>query len=269
MRIQVVSDLHLEFDDVVIPNGGADVLVLSGDIATAKSIGEKTKDSVSDGKLFNRYRDFFSRVSGDFKNVVYVPGNHEFYGSTYEIALRNLINFCASYGNVHLLDNSSVDIDDTRFVGATLWTDIYRGNPLYKQYAKDGMNDYHSIRVLGSGTYRKMRPEDTIERHIRSLSTICDKVREHDKCVVVTHHAPSVHSVQPHWLGHALTPCYYSDLDLLIADRPSIKLWTHGHIHDPSDYMIEGCRVVANPRGYTKYEPRARTWQGTEAIIEI
>lgn len=269
MRIQVVSDLHLEFDDVVIPNGGADVLVLSGDIATAKSLGEKTKDSVSDGKLFMRYRDFFTRVSRDFAHVVYVAGNHEFYGSTYETGLRSLRNFCASFDNVYFLDDAHIDIEDTRFIGATLWTDVNRGNPLYKQYAKDGMNDYHSIRVEASGTYRKMKPDDTIERHIRSLSYICDRVREHDKCVVATHHAPTAKSVQPEWVGHALTPCYYSDLDFLIMDRPAIKLWTHGHIHASSDYMVEGCRVVANPRGYVKYEPRARTWQGIEAIIEI
>lgn len=269
MKVQVVSDLHLEFDDVVIPNGGADVLVLSGDIMTANNIGAKTRDSVSDSKLFNRYRGFFDRVSAEFENVVYVAGNHEFYGSTYEKALETLHNFSASYSNVHFLECDFVDIGDTRFVGATLWTDIRRGDPMYKMYAKDGMNDYHYTRVKGDGTYRKMQPSDTIQMHMRSLSKICDYVREHSKCVVVTHHAPSHGSVEPHRVGSPLTPCYYSDLDLLIEDRPSIKLWTHGHIHSYSDYKVGATRVVANPRGYTKYEPKARTWVGNEAIIEI
>jgi len=37
-------------------------------------------------------------------------------------------------------------------------------------------------------------------------------------------------------------------------DRPQIKLWTHGHMHNASDYMIGETRVVCNPRGYVGYE---------------
>mgnify|MGYP000604130187 CR=1 FL=1 len=50
---------------------------------------------------------------------------------------------------------------------------------------------------------------------------------------------------------------FQSDLSSFIMDRPQIKLWTHGHTHDVFDYMIGGCRIVCNPRGYIHYEQRA------------
>ena len=53
---------------------------------------------------------------------------------------------------------------------------------------------------------------------------------------------------------------YHSDLTEFIMDRPEIKLWVHGHMHDDFDYMIGDTRVVCNPRGYIGYETRAKTW---------
>ena len=37
MKLQIVSDLHLEFNDVTINNAGADILCLAGDISLAKA----------------------------------------------------------------------------------------------------------------------------------------------------------------------------------------------------------------------------------------
>jgi hypothetical protein len=47
---------------------------------------------------------------------------------------------------------------------------------------------------------------------------------------------------------------YMSRLDEFIMNHPNIRLWTHGHMHNPSDYLIDGTRVVCNPRGYVPYE---------------
>ena len=42
---------------------------------------------------------------------------------------------------------------------------------------------------------------------------------------------------------------------------PRARLWLHGHLHAPSDYLAQGvhgdgrawhCRVVANPLGYAR-----------------
>jgi hypothetical protein len=50
---------------------------------------------------------------------------------------------------------------------------------------------------------------------------------------------------------------FASDLDDFIAYRPQIKLWTHGHTHEPFDYEIGTTRIVCNPRGYVGHEHRA------------
>jgi predicted phosphodiesterase len=44
---------------------------------------------------------------------------------------------------------------------------------------------------------------------------------------------------------------------IMLHNRPQIRLWVHGHMHNASDYMLGTTRVVCNPRGYTGYESRA------------
>jgi len=54
---------------------------------------------------------------------------------------------------------------------------------------------------------------------------------------------------------------FSSDLSEFIMDRPQIKYWQHGHHHNESDYMLGETRVVCNPRGYIRYEQRAKEFQ--------
>ena len=76
--------------------------------------------------------------------------------------------------------------------------------------------------------------------------------------VVCGHHAPSKSSTKPGYARDVqMNGCYSSDLSEFILDHPRIKLWTHGHTHDPFDYMIGTTRIVCNPRGYDGYEGRA------------
>ena len=68
-----------------------------------------------------------------------------------------------------------------------------------------------------------------------------------DKTMVVTHHAPHRQSVQPRHENDILKAAYASDLEHLMGRS---KLWAHGHMHNNSDYIISGTRVICNPRGY-------------------
>jgi hypothetical protein len=47
----------------------------------------------------------------------------------------------------------------------------------------------------------------------------------------------------------------------VILDYPEIKVWVHGHMHDPFDYTLGETRVICNPRGYIGYEPKARDYR--------
>ena len=77
--------------------------------------------------------------------------------------------------------------------------------------------------------------------------------------VVITHHAPSFMSVNDRYKGDTLmNGGYASELGEFILDHENIKLWCHGHMHDPVDYMIGTTRIVANPRGYVGQEDTDR-----------
>lgn len=69
--------------------------------------------------------------------------------------------------------------------------------------------------------------------------------------MVVTHHAPSLHSVPPRFAGSALNVNFVSDAEHLVG-RERACVWVHGHLHDSSNYEINGTRVLCNPRGYAK-----------------
>ncbi|NDB84196.1 MAG: hypothetical protein EB127_15990 [Alphaproteobacteria bacterium] len=79
--------------------------------------------------------------------------------------------------------------------------------------------------------------------------------KHNQKFVVVGHHAPSFSSVGVAYQNDTLmNGNFFTDLTEFIMDRPQIKLWIHGHMHNKSDYMIQSTRVVCNPRGYWGYE---------------
>jgi predicted phosphodiesterase len=256
MKIKVVSDLHLEFSDINIPNHeGVDTLILSGDIM----VGSKVLKPESEYGI--RFRDFLKRVSFQFPHVVYVAGNHEFYSDGKWMAtLDELRAACGVHDNIHFLERDTVTIDDVTFVGGTLWTDMNKGDPLTLHAVRDMMNDYRAIRNDYAG-YRNLKPADTVERHRMTRDYIAHIADEHKegKVVVVTHHTPSFQSCHPQYAHDTvMNGAYHSDLSELILDRPQIKLWTHGHTHHCFDYMIGETRVVCNPRGY--HDSSGRGW---------
>jgi hypothetical protein len=264
LRIKVVSDLHLEFGDITIPNNGCDVLVLSGDICIADDLDRNIPDfnPYSSGavqKMSNRtksairYLEFFKRVSEAFPHVVYVAGNHEFYHGKWVKSLDILRENCAKFTNIHFLETDVFKLDDVTFIGGTLWTDMNNNDPLTLHAVNDMMNDFSIIRNDEAG-YTPLRPAHTVVRHRKMLQYIRAVVAEkHDeKFVVVGHHAPSRLSISSNYQDqYLMNGAYASDLSEFILDNPQIKLWTHGHMHTPSDYMIgDRTRVVCNPRGY-------------------
>jgi len=247
MKIQLVSDLHLEFGDIEIKNNGADVLILSGDICVAADIG---RGEMSDRKT--RFVNFFERVSKEFKNVVYVFGNHEHYHGDFVTSTEIIRTAFGHLSNVHILDIDSVDIDGVLFVGGTLWTNFKNRDPVVMWDAQRMMNDYRTVR---NGSPNVFLPEDSVlyhEQMLRTIDAACNG--ETRPIVVVGHHAPSFKSIGGRYVGDKLNGAYASDLVEFIEQRPQIKMWTHGHIHNSSDYMIGSTRVLCNPRGYHGYE---------------
>ena len=274
MKIALASDLHLEFEDIDLKNTeDAEVLILSGDIMLAEDLHNYTPPVASPHQPYSemgarqlaaqRFHNFLSKVSNEFPHVVYVAGNHEFYHGRWSASLDHLRETCAKYPNVYFLECDVKVINEVSFIGATLWTDCNKGDPLTLHALADMMNDYKIVRNDEHG-YTKLRPAHTMHRHQKTLSylkAVLPDMKDR-KVVFVGHHGPSTMSTHPRYTNdYIMNGGYRSDLSDLILDNPQIKLWTHGHMHDPFDYMIGSTRVVCNPRGYAGHDEQADYFQ--------
>ena len=269
MKIAITSDIHLEFGDLNLQNThGADVLILGGDIMVAQDLHdhpEMDHSQITEQIYKNMgrrqaqaydFRNFLKRCSFQFPHVIYVAGNHEFYHGKFFASLDHLREECAKFPNIHFLERDTVTIDDVVFVGATLWTDCNKFDPLTLHALRDMMNDFRIIRHDYAG-YRTLKPADIAERHKLTLGYFREVLSNNKdkKCVVIGHHSPSTQSVHPKYAhDKIMNGGYHSDLSEFILDHPQVKLWTHGHTHEEFDYMIGETRIVCNPRGYVGYE---------------
>ena len=265
MKIKLVSDLHLEFSDINITNDdNCDVLILGGDIMVAADLHEHPNfdfnpydhgafaDLSRKQQRVARFRDFLKRCSFQFPHVIYIMGNHEFYHGRFYESIDHMREECAKFPNIYMLENDTKVIDDVTFIGATLWTDMNKGDPLTMHAIEGMMNDFRIIRN-DKRSFAAMSARDVVSRHARTLQYFRSVLAEqHDKkFVVVGHHSPSFQSVHEIYkTEYLMNGGYHSDLSEFIMDHPQIKLWTHGHTHHPFDYKIGETRIVCNPRGY-------------------
>ena len=258
MNIQFVSDLHLDVSKFLDLPGG-DVLILAGDLFEAKELRKEfhqTKLLDREPGAFPCY-DFIHYVLPKYKKVFYVMGNHEHYHGKYWKTKTELLNILPP--NVTLFENECEEYEGVLFVGATLWTDMNKRDPLTLASMQHYMNDYRVItyHYPQYNAYHKMRPIDTVKMHFESKRYIEETVKANaDKpIVVITHMGPTYESINEKYRHEPVSNgAYVSDLSDLILDHPQIKFWVHGHVHDPVDYMVGDCRVLCNPRGYIPWE---------------
>ncbi|TWC71041.1 metallophosphoesterase family protein [Herbaspirillum sp. SJZ099] len=241
MRLLILSDLHLEVWRENAPairpaSSRPDVVILAGDIdkpARALAWAERT----------------FAGLP-----VIYVSGNHEAYGDSWEGALRNLARPGAAPSNVRLLNRSETVIGGVRFLGATLWTDYALFGEEKRQAAMAAaepvMLDYRRIQVEDGGLH-PMTPDDTVRLHRADRAWLAEKLETpfDGRTVVVTHMAPSLRSVATRYAQDLVSAAFSSNLDALVERA---DLWVHGHTHDSFDYRIGNCRVICNPCGYLR-----------------
>ena len=229
MKLNFVNDIHLEFGALPENPSGSDVLVLAGDVTIKNRV------------------DWINEIANNFKHVVYVLGNHEFYHQNLDNTYRKTKEQLAD--NVYLLLNESVTLDGITFHGTTLWSDFENGNPMSYFACKENMNDFYSIRT--NGGLIRFTPQLAHAEHNIAKTFLLDNVKKGD--VVVTHHGPTFESISKEYRGDTLNGAFASDLShLIMAVKP--VLWFHGHLHNNSDYVVGETRVLCNPRGYVGHE---------------
>lgn len=234
MKIHLLSDLHLEFGGFTPPATDADLVILAGDIHVKQH-------------ALAWAREHFKVP------VVYVPGNHEHYGSSLGRTPRKLKEKALG-SHVHVLDNDIFVLGDVRVLGTTLWTD-YRltGNqPLAEVDALLRMSDFKAIR---NRTFGRLRPFHVLAEHAQARIFLQTALATPfaGKTVVVTHHAPLPQAITAQHqdkAGSHLSASYASDLERLMGAE-QVALWAFGHTHSTVDLDCYGTRVISNPRGYS------------------
>lgn len=239
MKIGICSDLHLEFQPIIIDNpGDVDVLILSGDICVARDLmayEPHLDPNMRFGKS-DRYHNFFIDCANKFSKVIYIAGNHEHYHGDYKYTISDLKKRLGYITNLHILDKECITIEDITFIGGTLWTDMNKEDPLTLHAMVRMMNDFRCVdnsnrevsfrtfepvdkpvgmtdqewiekpsesrtKVVFKTRVARFSPEDAVEDHKKMLGYIKSVVAEqHDrKFVVVGHHTPSMQSCHPRY----------------------------------------------------------------------
>ena len=233
MKIQIMSDLHLEFGPLIIEPLERDLLVLAGDI----HVGTKAVDFIEEQTEISR--------------VILVMGNHEYYQYDFDDVMRDWKEINKQYEKLYFLEQESVKIGEIEFFGCTLWSDFDNRSTKAMEIASDHMADYHYI----SNNGRKLTPNDTLSVHDLSVSWLKQSLQESlaRKKVVITHHLPSFQSISPRFYSSPINGAFYSKLDELIENTKP-DLWIHGHTHDSLNYQLSKTRIICNPRGYMDLE---------------
>lgn len=239
MKIAIVSDTHFEFGTQasIKLDREVDVLILAGDIDKATNVMHRVLE-IADGKA---------------KHIVYVAGNHEYYGNRIDKAQSSMY----SEDYIHFLNDTAVVIDGWTFAGGTLWTDYnLDGNQTLAMMMAEGqINDHRRIKINANGVYRRFLARDQLRLHNDTKEFLWDQIGQAfdenrlNKLVVITHHAPTHASVNDRYIGDPLNACYANNWGHRIS-YTGPKYWFHGHVHDPVDYMCGDTRVIANPYGY-------------------
>lgn len=226
MRLRILSDLHLEFHR----DGGEsfigcqsdkdwDVLVLAGDITTSFHFADVL--------------GWFRRAAGD-RPIVYVVGNHEYYGSSVRQVQKAL--GALRDPKLFVLDNKVALIDGQRFIGSTLW---FPHSGLVEPLDQS-LSDFSQIEGLREWVGKQAT------KSARFLDT---HIEEGD--VVVTHHLPHRRSIHAQFEQSTLNGYFLHNVGGLV-ENGGAKVWVHGHTHCSCDYEAGTTRVICNPFGYLR-----------------
>lgn len=227
MKVQILSDLHLEAAAFTFDPADADLCIIAGDVSPCKD------DVVA----------FIRRVE-EYYPAILVPGNHEYY--PYLDAYGEPIQATdAWYRNTLGTAFYQMDcriIQGFRVAGCTLWTNFFGRDDRAMRIANWVMTDFS---VLLAESNLLFTPKHAADLHDKMRAFLANTKAE----IVVTHHAPSRQSIGERFATSDFNGCFANDMEDVIT-QTGARLWVHGHTHDAKDYVVNGCRVVCNPRGY-------------------
>ena len=224
MRIQYISDIHLEFYENSFPKlvPIAPILCLCGDIGTPEK---------------ENYTQFLEWTSNNYKHVFIITGNHEYYSKTSYDDINNMIeNIVKKYYNITFLNRGVKKLDNYTFIGCTLWSELPKNISYYqiKEY-----NDFRKIRGLRPDIYNSLYKKD--------YEFLEKCIEKYDNIICLTHHLPSPKLIHDKYKNLPYF-MFASNLEHLI--KSNVKLWLCGHSHLGNTVLINDTLCSLNPFGY-------------------
>jgi predicted phosphohydrolase len=228
--MNLVSDIHLEFyskkfrdfglflPSNISPKG---IAILAGDIGYPHS---------------EIYKTFIGYASKNYDNVVIVAGNHEYYSKRHDFDTINakIEEVCSQFNNVYFLNNKIVTIDQIKFIGTTLWTNLEGLSP------DISMNDLNFMSLT--------RIKNNFEKNIKFIEESLQENKNYE-CVIVSHHLPTFKLLDKQ-NDPRFFPCYASDLEHIMEKNSNISHWFCGHTHTSKESRIFSTLCAVNPVGY-------------------
>lgn len=233
MKIGIISDIHgdtysYETNYLELYKDKIDVLVIAGDIQNFWTESE--------------FDDWCKHISKDFPKTIFVPGNHDLWSKdkNYKDVILMFETIAHNYNNIFVLNNNYLRIDNYIFVGS-----IYFSEP----NNTERLNDFKCIKSQKS----TIKKTNFIEEHKTAkkyISSILDGLKQDESLIAITHFGPSTKSIALRYQTQDNSYFCNADDSLIEQNSDKIKLWIHGHTHEPFDYSIRNTRIICNPLGY-------------------
>lgn len=242
MKINIISDLHVDRGIYETPFIKSDLLIIAGDIASVST---------------QEYINFVHSIPQEQRTII-IMGNHEPLKYAHNKAEDKIREIIADLKHITLLENSSIVINGIRFLGTTLWSDFMSAGKEHYHSNKEKIeksfkfpedhiwdeNKQQKEPIMGC--FSESKTKKAQKYLIEQMSSKFD-----GKTVVITHFPPSKKSAETAYIGDTLSAYWINDYEYLFDYAPDI--WIHGHIHESKDYTtLKGTRVLCNPRGNVK-----------------
>ena len=245
-KFQIESDIHIESNerrviDIIKPV--AEYLILAGDI------GQPVDEN---------YHAFFEYVTSNWKKVIYVPGNHEYYDiigiMTIKRTNKMMEDMSQKYNNLYYLNNDMIKIDDIIIIGSVLWS-----SPEYKDKLSDfKMNIFDDEGCITLERYRNLNKDC-----IKYLEETFKGIDDNQKVIVVTHFLPL--------MKREISNSKFEndpEIDSYLGNKlyhliNKANVWVSGHTHEKFEMDYKGTKWLCNPYGqlFEKMPYKAMTFE--------
>lgn len=265
MRLRIFSDIHLEYSPSWrFSHGNEDAILCAGDLSSAAH-WEKARRLIKSSKV-----PFY-----------FTPGNHEFYSGEFHVVMNRFRALEREFPLFRCLVNESVMLGEYLLVGTPLWTDFaLDGKPFVSMSnALVGINDFRRCMIVPR-RLQGATPESTPANRMRPITPgdmrawnrfsrgfIKRELAKGLPTIVLSHWCPTEAVIAPRYRGHPNNPFFVTNCNDLMG--ANLRFWVHGHTHASSDCIVNGTRVLSNPKGYPRERRRYFGKWSPSLVIEV